>query len=83
MAAWIAAAHEGKLQSVLPEAVYRNYVRNSTVIDLSKTPEAVKAAILSAYSECPTVGNSKILNYLISKRCNMLVSCAEEFFTHK
>jgi hypothetical protein len=83
MATWIAAAHEGKLQSVLPETVYRNYVRNSTVIDLSKTPETVKTAILSAYSECPTVGNSKILNYLISKRCNMLVSCAEEFFTHK
>jgi hypothetical protein len=83
MAAWIVAANEGKLETVLPEAVYRNYIRNSTVIDLSKTPTDIKSAILSAYSSCPEVGNSKILNYLISKRCNMLVSCAEEFFTHK
>ncbi len=83
MAAWIVAANEGKLESVLPEAVYRNYIRNSTVIDLSKTPTEIKTAIMSAYASCPDIGNSKILNYLISKRCNMLVSCAEEFFTHK
>ncbi len=83
MATWVTAAIEGKLETVLPEVVYRNYIRNSTVIDLSKTPENIKSAILTAYSECPRVGNSKVLNYLISKRCNMLMSCAEEFFTHK
>jgi ABC-type glycerol-3-phosphate transport system permease component len=81
--AWISAANEGKLETVLPETVYRNYIRNSTVIDLSKTPETVKTSIMSAYALCSNVGNSKILNYLISKRCNMLVSCAEEFFTYK
>lgn len=83
MATWVTAAIEGKLETVLPEVVYRNYIRNSTVIDLSKTPENIKSAILSDYSACPNVGNSKVLNYLITKRCNMLMSCAEEFFTHK
>ena len=83
MATWVTAAIEGKLETVLPEVVYRNYIRNSTVIDLSKTPENIKSAISSAYSACPNVGNSKVLNYLITKRCNMLMSCAEEFFTHK
>lgn len=83
ISAWISAANDGKLESVLSEAVYRNYIRNSTVIDLSKTPEAIKSSIMSAYTSCENVGNSKILNYLISKRCNMLVSCAEEFFVHK
>lgn len=80
---WLLAAASGKLESVLPEHVYRNYVRNSTVIDLSKTPPEIKDAILTQYINSPDVGNSKILSYLISKRCNMLVSCAEEFFTHK
>jgi len=80
---WLLAAASGQLESVLPENVYRNYVRNSTVIDLSKTPPEIKAAILTQFANSPNVGNSKILNYLISKRCNMLVSCAEEFFTHK
>lgn len=83
IASWLTAANQGNLQSVLPEHVYRNYIRNRTVIDLSCTPQEIKDAIMSAYESAPLVGNSKLLNYLIAKRCNMLVSCAEEFFVHK
>jgi hypothetical protein len=60
--------------------VYRNYVRNSTVIDLTKTPQHLKDSILECYRACPNNGNGKIFNYLVSKRCNMLVSCVDEFF---
>lgn len=80
---WLVAAKENKLQDVMTDVVYRNYVRNRTVIDLTKIPQSIKDQILSAYRETPSKGNNKIFNYLVSKRCNMLVSCAEEFFTHK
>lgn len=80
---WLIAAKENKLQDVMTDVVYRNYVRNSTVIDLTKIPQNIKDQILNAYRETPSKGNTKIFNYLVSKRCNMLVSCAEEFFTHK
>jgi len=77
---WLQAVSTNTLQEKMGDAVYRNYIRNSTVIDLSKIPETIKSGILNVYSETKGKGNSKVLNYLISKRCNMLVSCAEEFF---
>lgn len=80
---WTAAAFAGKLAEILPETVYRNFVRNSTVIDLSKTPEQIKTQIMHTYQNSPSLGNSKVLGYLIANRCNMLVACADEFFTHK
>lgn len=78
---WIAADKVGKLQSVMPEETYRNYIRNRTVIDLERVPTEVRDAILTEYNSAPVKNNSKVLNYLISKRCNMLISSASEFFT--
>jgi len=77
---WLIAAKDNRLQQAMNDAVYRNYVRNSTVIDLAKTPQHIKDSILECYRACPNNGNSKIFNYLVSKRCNMLVSCVDEFF---
>jgi hypothetical protein len=65
----------------MPADAYRNYIRNKTVIDLDCIPSDIKADILHAYGAAPSKNNSKILNYLIANRCNMLVSSAEEFFT--
>lgn len=78
---WIAADKAGTLQSVMPEETYRNYIRNRTVIDLERVPTEVRDAILTEYNSAPVKNNSKVLNYLISKRCNMLISSASEFFT--
>jgi hypothetical protein len=80
---WYAALKKGNLKDVMPDAVYRNYSRNSRVIDLSCIPDDVVKGIHAAISASPPKSNSKVLNYLISKRCNMLVDCAEEFFTYK
>jgi hypothetical protein len=78
---WISADRAGTLQNVMPEETYRNYIRNRTVIDLERVPAEVRAAILAEYTSAPVKNNSKVLNYLISKRCNMLISSASEFFT--
>lgn len=77
---WYAAYQKDNMKAVLDENAYRNYVRNRTLIDLECTPSDLRQVILDTYSKCPSVGNSKVLNYLISNRCNMLISCAEEFF---
>jgi len=80
---WCDAIKNNNLQSVMPDDVYRNYIRNLNVIDLSKIPQDIKTGILETYSNCPVKGNSNVLNYLISKRCNLLISCVNEFFTNK
>jgi hypothetical protein len=81
--AWYSAAKAGTLESVMPAEAYRNYIRNSKLIDLSCIPDEIKESILAAYSALQKKGNSKVFNYLVSKRCNQLTSCAEEFFTYK
>lgn len=77
---WYAAYKKDNMQAVLDKNTYRNFIRNRTLIDLEHTPSAIRDVILDTYNNAPTVGNSKVLNYLISSRCNMLISCAEEFF---
>lgn len=79
---WCKAIANDNLQVVMPDDIYRNYIRNLNVIDLSKTPDDIKNGILETYNNRPTKSNSKVLNYLISKRCNLLISCVNEFF-HK
>jgi hypothetical protein len=80
--AWCKAINEGTLQAVMPSDVYRNYIRNLNVIDLDKTPSDIKDGIIECYNNKAQKDNSKILNYLISHRCNLLISCVNEFF-HK
>lgn len=78
---WSEAARAGRLQEAMPQQVYRNYMRNKTAIDLSCIPKHISDDILKIYdSNASTGSNSKILNYLIQKRCNQLVGCVEEFF---
>lgn len=77
---WYSAYKTGSLQSVMDSNTYRNYIRNCKVIDLDQIPEDIKRNIEHTYNTLPQKGNGKVLNYLISNRCNQLVSCAEEFF---
>ena len=59
--------------------VYRNYKRNKLMIDLADIPEAVKSDIINTYEKSKPAHQSKILNYLIKKRCKMLIECIEDF----
>ena len=57
---------------------YRNYCRNETLIDLTKTPDELQEKIIDEF--WITVNNSgKTLPYLINKNMKSLIESAEEF----
>lgn len=72
---WIASYDS--LDKVMDRETYRNFQRNQALIDLKRIPRDKKDLIINTFDSVKT--NSKILNYLISKRCNQLIECAEEF----
>lgn len=63
--------------------VYRNYLRNKKMIDLtenSECPKNIKEEIINSYIEQNQWGNkSKVFPYLVSKRCRILVESVQEF----
>lgn len=59
----------------------RNFIRNQKLIDLSFTPEPIAKDIVNQFTEQQNKANGKILNYLIEKRCAMLVETAADFQT--
>ena len=65
------------LDKVMDRETYRNFQRNQALIDLKRIPRDKKDLIINTFDSVKT--NSKILNYLISKRCTQLIECAEEF----
>ena len=68
-------------QKVLSETLYRNYLRNEMMIDLTKQPKEVDAKIKELYlGEAVQGSNSKILNYLIEKRLPTLQDNVQDFF---
>lgn len=66
----------------LGDEVYRNYLRNKTLIDLGEIPRSAVDDIINNFTEQNYDGSSsKILNYLINKRCRNLIEVAGDF-TH-
>ena len=60
------------------EEVYRNYLRNKKLIDLTETPDTVKKEIIYNYkSQKPAKQN--VLNYLVDKRCRLLIESVGDF----
>jgi hypothetical protein len=59
---------------------YRNYQRNETLIDLSKTPSDLKNNIIQEFtSQDQWKNKGHVLPYLINKRCNQLIESVQEF----
>lgn len=59
---------------------YRNYQRNETLIDLTKTPQDLKSQIINSYEEQdPWSNKGKVFPYLVAKRMNRLIESAQEF----
>ena len=59
---------------------YRNYCRNETLIDLTKTPDRLKEKILEEYkSQDPWHNKGLVFPYLINKNMKMLIESVEEF----
>ena len=74
---WLKSAED--LKSVMNEETYRNYQRNQQLIDLSMIPEDIKENIINTYENQKVAPRAKILDYLIKKRCKMLVDSVQEF----
>ena len=59
---------------------YRNYCRNETLIDLTKTPDRLKEKILEEYkNQDPLKNKGMVLPFLINKNMKMLIESVEEF----
>jgi hypothetical protein len=56
-----------------------NYIRNSTLIDLSNIPVEVKQRIIDAYDEVKPASKQKMLNYFIEFKLKNLMDVIEEF----
>lgn len=67
------------LERVMGAEVYRNYVRNKKLIDLSEIPDSVKEEIINTYEAAIVAPKTKILNYLIKNRCRLLIDCVRDF----
>jgi hypothetical protein len=59
---------------------YRNFQRNETLIDLTKTPQDLKQNIINSYeAQDPWKNKGKVFPYLVAKRMNRLIESAQEF----
>lgn len=56
-----------------------NYVRNSTLIDLTMIPKDIKEKIINTYSETKPASRQKLLNYFIENKLKNLMDVIEEF----
>ena len=61
------------------DEVKRNFQRNSTLIDLSKTPEELKNQIRLEYNNAPHGDRSKLLNYFMQNKLKELTENIGEF----
>ncbi len=71
------------LRSVMDDEIYRNYQRNRTLIDLTEVPETIQKNIINSYNEQKVAMKMRVLNYLIKKRCNLLIEVVEEFYNNE
>ena len=58
---------------------YRNYCRNETLIDLSKTPDELQEKIIDEFWITEPNKRSLVLPYLINNNMKMLIESVEEF----
>ena len=77
---WLENAQD--LKSVMDDDTYRNYQRNKTLIDLTEIPNDVREKIINTFEEAKVPMKMKVLNYLIKKRCKLLIDSVEEFYTY-
>jgi len=71
--------NKDKLKDVMPQEVFRNYIRNREMIDLDRTPEAIKKESIEQYENYKYPNRQNILTYLIENRMKMLIENAGEF----
>lgn len=75
---WVEISED--LATRMDPEIYRNYCRNKKLIDLSEVPEDLKETIINSYESAKPASKLKVLNYLVKKRCKMLIESVEEFY---
>jgi hypothetical protein len=75
--AWLKGIND--LKSVMDETTYRNYQRNQQIIDFGLIPEDIKQSIINSYEDQVLPPRARILDYLIKKRCKLLIESVGEF----
>lgn len=71
--------NKSELQTLMNTEEYRNFQRNQKMIDLNYTPQYIYDDVINKYNDQVGKPNDRILNYLIEKRCSMLVEAAGDF----
>ena len=61
------------------DEMYRNFIRNEMLIDLTKIPENLKEQILKTYDEATTNSKQEFMNYMITYRLKNLLEVIDEF----
>ena len=61
------------------DEIYRNYLRNKKLIDLTETPEPLKQKIINNFTIQKPSSGKNVLNYLMEKRCKMLIESVGDF----
>lgn len=74
---WLAKAED--LQTAMDTETYRNYQRNKLLIDLDMIPKNYQESIINTYEQQQVAPRARMLDYLIKKRCKMLVDSIQEF----
>jgi hypothetical protein len=80
---WSSISDELDLVMIDDKDVYRNFQRNRTLIDLECIPDVIVSSIIDTYEQQKVPHTMKVLNYLIKKRCKLLVECVDEFYPAK
>lgn len=73
---WLAKSPEDFCEN---DNMLRGYKRNQILIDLSFTPEDIKAAIVEAYENTKPANKQKMMTYFIEKRLKNLIEVMDEF----
>jgi len=67
------------LEMIMKPNVFRNFMRNVQMIDLTNTPDGIREAAINRYKNYEYPSRQNILTYLIENRMKMLIDCAGEF----
>jgi 5'-3' exonuclease len=61
------------------EEMYRNYIRNETLIDLTKIPQNLQDEILYKYEDTKSKTKQDFMNYMIANRLKNLLEVLDDF----
>ena len=67
------------LEMIMKPNVFRNFMRNVQMIDLTNTPDGIREATINTYKNYKYPSRQNILTYLIENRMKMLIDSAGEF----